>query len=159
MHFLTRLSTVLILVLCLISVPAWAQQNTQPDAQQAATSQGIWDVLSDPNNIAPAAFLLSNLADAKTDWKFTLSGKEYTITPGQRLSIAGGSIFASFVVKHYFPCSAKYINVVMGVATAYFAGRAYANTFNHGTLMPVPNAPEQSRAAGSTVAFSVQLRR
>ncbi|MGA2264168.1 MAG: hypothetical protein ABSH28_22380 [Acidobacteriota bacterium] len=140
---------VLILVVCMLfTLPLMAQ------SQPAQQNGGVWDVISDPNNIAPAAFLLSNLADAKTDWHFTgpITHKEYVITPAQRLGIAGGSIFAAYTIRHYFPNTAKPINIALAIATAYFAGRAYANTFNHGEpALPAP------AVKGQEVAFSYQF--
>jgi hypothetical protein len=132
----------------LFTLPLMAQSQTQPSGQTG----GVWDVISDPNNIAPAAFLLSNVADAKTDWHFTVAGKDYTITPAERLGIAGGSIFVAFTIRHYFPNTAKPINIVLAIATAYFAGRAYANTFNHGE----PATPA-SVLKGQGLAFSYQF--
>jgi hypothetical protein len=152
----------LLIVLCLVSVlPVMAQDPNQP-AQPAPVVQpakdGVWDILSDPNNIAPAAFLLSNVADAKTDWHFTgpLTHKEYTITPAERLGIAGGSIFVAYTLRHYYPKLAKPINLVMAVATAYFAGRAYANTFNHG--QPASDVTNPAQGKGTALAFSVRIR-
>jgi hypothetical protein len=139
---------VLILVACMLfTLPLMAQSQTQP-------AGGVWDVISDPNNIAPAAFLLSNVADAKTDWHFTgpITHKEYVITPAQRLGIAGGSIFVAYTIRHYFPKAAKPINIALAIATAYFAGRAYANTFNHGE----PATPV-SAVKGQGLAFSYQF--
>ncbi|MBZ5497691.1 MAG: hypothetical protein LAP85_14915 [Acidobacteriia bacterium] len=146
---------VLIIACILCALPLMAQGQNQPTAAQTNTG-GVWDVISDPSNIAPAAFLLSNVADAKTDWRFSLVGREYAITPAQRLGIAGGSIFVAYTIRHYFPRTVKPINIALAVATAYFAGRAYANTFNHGSpaavVAPVSNGTP-------ALAFSVQLRR
>jgi hypothetical protein len=144
---------VLALVLALAQAPA------APVA--APSSGGVWDVLTDPNNLAPAAFLLSNIADAKTDWHFSgpFTHKDYVITPSQRLGIAGGSIFVAYTIRHYYPRAAKPINVVMAIATAYFAGRAYANTFNHGVVAtPISASPPFAIAASKSTAFGFSGR-
>ena len=149
-----RAVLVFLFVLALLSLPAAAQ--TQPAPNDPNTG-GVWQVITDTNNIAPAAFLLSNIADAKTDWHFTgfITHKEYTITPAQRLGIAGGGMFVAFALRHYFPKTVKPINIALGVATAYFAGRAYGNTFKHGSEAVTPASPPSATAA---LAFSYQFQ-
>ncbi len=134
--------------------PAQAQDPVSP---VPPASGGVWDILKDPSTITQASFLLSNIADAKTDWHFTLGGKAYTISPAQRLGVAGGSIFVGRVVGHYYPRAKKPIDVCMAIATAYFAGRAYANTFNHGT--PMPAIPASVVGSPPVTAVSFRLRR
>ncbi len=58
-----RSISVLIIACILCALPLMAQGQNQPTTAQSNTG-GVWDVISDPNNIAPAAFLLSNVADA-----------------------------------------------------------------------------------------------
>jgi hypothetical protein len=131
---------------------AYSQTPAAPPADPSGP--GALATILSPDNIAPAAFLLSNIADAKTDWHLTVGGKAYTVTPAQRLSIAGGSIFASLAIRHYYPRAAKPINIALTVATCYFAGRAYANTYNHGDGAPAGPAPTAKRSA---LAFAVRL--
>lgn len=109
-----------------------------PAPAQAPAEFNIWKEIQDPNNLAPATFLLANIADAKTDWHITVAGRLHTITPAQRLSFVGSSLFVSLVVKHYWPKTAKPMNIAMMLGTAYFAGRAYANGFQHGVIPTVP---------------------
>jgi len=73
---------------------------------------------SDPNNIAPAAFLLKHVADAKTDWHFTgpLTHKEYTIRRPSALECRRLDIRGLHAAP-LLPETAKPINRVMAVAT------------------------------------------
>ncbi|MBZ5580894.1 MAG: hypothetical protein LAQ30_01590 [Acidobacteriia bacterium] len=144
-----KLLSSLLLILALFAgiLPA---QNTPP-AQASA-----WDAIKDPGNIAMVAFVAANVADAKTDWRFTgpVTQREYVITPAQRLGIAGGSVMAALAMKHLWPKAGKAVDVAVGMATAYFAGRALANTYAHGA----PDAAPAARARSSPAAFAVRLQ-
>jgi hypothetical protein len=148
MNVRTRILSVL--ALSLFAAIAGAQEPASAPAATppAVSTPGTLAKILSPDNIAPAAFILSNVADAKTDWHFNLGGRAYTVTPAQRLSIAGGSIFTALAIRHFYPKTAKPLNIALTVATCYFAGRAYANTFNHGTPAGTPAA---------RIAFAVQL--
>lgn len=134
----------------LMTAGAQTAPDPTPAPAPAATSGGALASIMSADNIAPVAFLLSNVADAQTDWHFNLGTKAYTVTPAQRLSIAGGGMFAALAIRHFYPRTAKPLNVVLTIATCYFAGRAYANTYNHGAA---PSAP----AARAPLAFAVRL--
>ncbi|MGE5487578.1 MAG: hypothetical protein ACM3ZB_07130 [bacterium] len=131
--------------------------TAQGPATPPGATGGVWDIISDTSTITQASFLLANIADAKTDWRFVLGGRAYTISPAQRLGIAGGSIFVGRVVSHYYPRAKKPIDIAMAIATAYFAGRAYANTFHHGT--PIPTVPAASVGQPPVTAVAFRLRR
>jgi len=156
----TRMLVITVLSL-LLPVACFAQNPVQPAPQPvtpAPTETGVWEILKDPTNLTSAAFLLSNVADAKTDWRFTgpITRKEYVITPAQRLGIAGGSLFVAYTIRHYYPKTAKPINVALAVATAYFAGRALANTYSHGTAATAVVAPATTPPK---LAFAIRFRR
>lgn len=129
----------------LVAVAALA---VMPVMAQTAPEHSVWDVIKDPGNVAAVGFIAANLADASTDWHFTgpITRKEYTITPAQRVGLAGGGTMAALAVKYFWPRSGKIVDGVLGVATAYLAGRALANAYNHG-------AP-QSTAPAAAVAMS-----
>jgi hypothetical protein len=131
-----------------LAVCALGQTATPP------ATRTVGDVLQDPSNITFLTFLGANLEDAKTDWRVTgpLTGKQYTFTPAQRLSIALGSAGTALYLREQFPRLKKPITVGMGILTAYFAGRALANTYNHG-----PDGALAASGPAPKVAFAVRF--
>lgn len=141
-----------------------AQTAPTPAPSTATASASFLSTLTDPNTLVLAGMAASQLAEAKTDWQFTVGGKSYTLTPAQRLGIAGGIFGVCLAIEQVAPKSKKWVEVAGAVVMAYFAGRALANTYNHGT--PVTATPSTVTstfspavaAQGRTVAFAVRLR-
>ena len=133
----------------LLLLPAFVQ------AQTGDTQSGVMSVLRDPENITFLTFIGANIADAKTDWQFVgpITHRQYTITPVQRIGIVLGGSAVALYVREQFPRARRPITIAMGILTAYFAGRALANTYNHGIATPTLPAATN----GPTVAFAVRL--
>jgi hypothetical protein len=141
----------ILLILAVVLSPIFGQ--TAPPTPQRT----VWDVLKDPENITFLTFIGSNMADAKTDWRFVgpFTHKQYVITPLQRLTITLGTSAAVLYLREQFPDKPRFrraITIGMGIATAYFTGRALANTYNHGS----PGSPPA--AAGTNLSFAVRIR-
>ncbi len=153
----TSLSTTLSLALTLSAAAQTAPTAPTPAPPSVPAATPFWDVLSDPGNLATVAVLAAGFSYAKTDWHYTLRGKEYTLTPAQQLGMETGIVFAAMAAKHYFPKTRTPINVVLGVVAAYFAGQAYANTINHGA--PSPAVPAASISPKAAFAVRVRLPR
>mgnify|MGYP001609603173 CR=1 FL=1 len=127
----------LLLFAILFFTPLFCHAQPGAGPQPQLVPEGCFDVmkaLKDAEFIVPASFLLANVADSQTAWRFTIGGKIYEISPAKRLSIVGGSLGVSLVLKHYFPKLRVPINIGMTLAAGYFGGKAYANSFNHGQL-------------------------
>ncbi|HZT29730.1 MAG TPA: hypothetical protein VFA33_07605 [Bryobacteraceae bacterium] len=137
-----------ILLVWLLAGLALAQQP----APAPAPDRGVLSIFTD-DSLAPTAFLLSQVADSTTDWKFSVNGKQYHLTAAQRLEWTGGALGVALAVRHYWPKTGKYVNLALAVASAWFAGRAYAATLAHGT----PVAPAAA-AAATPAAFPVRLK-
>ncbi len=139
----------------LLSVSLRAQTIPAPTA--AAGAESFLSTLTSTNTLVLAGMAASQLADAKTDWQFALGGKTYRLTPAQRLGIAGGIFGACLAIEQAVPKSKKWVDVAGTVVMAYFAGRALANTYNHGTQAAAPSTAAVNAARGSGVAFGVRL--
>ncbi len=112
----------------------------------------LWRTLTDPSNVSMASYVLSNVADSTTDWKFSALGKQYSVSPLQRTMFVGGTIGAAIAVGHYVPKSRKWVTLGLTVGSSILAGRAYAHTLVHGTPAVTPATP----AASPQMTFAVR---
>lgn len=143
MTALTR--TVFLCLLLLLAVPV--AQSAQP----APEPPNIWKTITDEQNIALAAYVLANVADAGTDWTWTFQGRTYHVSAVRRCSFVGGTLGGALAISHYFPRYRKLVTAGLVVGSAILAGRAYGHTLTRG---PTPALPLAERG----MVFAVRLR-
>lgn len=149
---------VITVLLALLAISAWGQTATpQPvitPAPVATDSTSVSAVLTDPANIPIWTLLGAFLANAKTDWKFTgpITHREYTLSPATQISLAGGAVGTILFLRTKYPRLNKVVGVAAGIAAAYLAGRALANTYTHDSSI-VAGSPMGSPAAHLAVRW------
>jgi hypothetical protein len=123
-----------LLILALsISCLGFAQTPAPPAPPAPAPS--LLSQVTDPAALVLVSYGVSQIAESTTDWHFSAAGKKYSVSPAQRAAWAGGLGFATIAIQHYAPKTKKWVELGTGVLSAYLAGRAYANTLTHGTLV------------------------
>lgn len=123
---------------------ACSAQNTapQPAAPAPAPNATFLSYFSDPLALSSMATAAAFVSEDRTDWHMTVAGKVYSVSAAQRFGIAGATIFGVQAVAHKWPKLKPYLAVAQGIASVYLAGKAYANTLDHGTVAaPVTQAP------------------
>lgn len=120
----------------------------QPGIPVITTAPSFLSQATDPLIVSLAAWDLAQVAQGATAWKFTYSGKQYTVSPAQQTGIAAAGTVAAAAIAHKWPKLKTPLTIVLGAAAAYYGGRAYAQTLTHGTpastgpiLMPAVAIP------------------
>jgi hypothetical protein len=115
---------------------AWGQAGTNPlqaPAAAAPAAASFFSQVTDPVTISAGAYVLSQVASGATDWKFTLAGKSYNVSAAQKTGITAASVIGAAAIAHKWPKWKTPLAGVLTLAAAYYGGKAYANSLNHGS--------------------------
>ncbi len=120
----------------LLTAGLWAQTAAVNPAAGAPASASFLSQIADPLTISLAAYDLSQVASGSTAWKFTLQGKVYTVNPAQRTGMAAAATIGAAAAAHRWPKLKPWLAGILGGASAYYGGVAYANSQAHGAASP-----------------------
>lgn len=102
-------------------------------ASSTPASATFLQQMTDPLTVSAGAYVLSQVAAGAEAWKFTLSGKTYTVSAAQQTGITAASVVAAAAIAHKWPKWKLPLTIVLAGASAYYGGMAYANSLQHGT--------------------------
>jgi hypothetical protein len=139
----------LVVVLCLLFAPAVLTQAqvvppSDPPAaveQLAVKSPGLWSALTDASNVTNATYILANVADSTTDWRWSMYGKQYQVSAVQRTIFAGATLGGAIALSHYIPKAQRWVTIGLVIGSSILAGRAYGHSLLHGVPGPVVVTP------------------
>lgn len=123
-----KLLTIAVLALVL-SCGMFGQTATPPP--QPSLPAAVGNVFTSLDSVAPAAYVLSAVAQGATDWRLTVNGRHYNVSAAQQTTITGAVVGVALVVRYVWPRSRKWVDGGLLVASGAFAGMSYAQAQKH----------------------------
>jgi hypothetical protein len=116
-----------------LSLAAAAQTGAAPATTQPQTPglSSISSVFTNLDSVAPAAYVLSSVAQGATDWHLTVAGKQYDVSATKQTAVTGAVVGVALVVRYLWPKSRKWVDGGLLIAAGAFAGVSYAQAQRH----------------------------